>query len=94
MQVENRKRCIFCHYPSLYNSCDSEKDKYLDALEKEMDIYLNTLGIDKIKLRVALIGGGTPTDLTPKQLERFLKMFTDRCDMSHVRQFNYDLSPS
>ena len=88
------KRCIFCHYPSLYNSCDSEKDKYLDALEKEMDIYLNTLGIDKIKLRVALIGGGTPTDLTPKQLERFLKMFTDRCDMSHVRQFNYDLSPS
>ena len=88
------KRCIFCHYPSLYNSCDSEKDKYLDALEKEMDIYLSTLGIDKIKLRVALIGGGTPTDLTPKQLERFLKMFTDRCDMSHVRQFNYDLSPS
>lgn len=88
------KRCIFCHYPSLYNSCDSEKDKYLDALEKEMDIYLNTLGIDKIKLRVALIGGGTPTDLTPKQLERFLKMFTSRCDMSHVRQFNYDLSPS
>lgn len=88
------KRCIFCHYPSLYNSCDSEKDKYLDALEKEMDIYLNTLGIDKIKLRVALIGGGTPTDLTPKQLEHFLKMFTSRCDMSHVKQFNYDLSPS
>ena len=88
------KQCIFCHYPSHYNSPDEEKDKYLDALEKEMDIYLRTLGIDKIKLRVALIGGGTPTDLTPKQLERFLKMFTSRCDMSKVRQFNYDLSPS
>lgn len=88
------KQCIFCHYPSHYNSSDEEKDKYIDALEKEIDIYLRTLGIDKIKLRVALIGGGTPTDLTPKQLERFLKMFTSRCNMSKVRQFNYDLSPS
>lgn len=87
-------RCIFCHYPSHYNSSDSEKDIYLDAMEKEMDIYLNKLGIDKIKLRVALIGGGTPTDLTPKQLDRFLRMLTSRCDMSKVRQFNYDLSPS
>ncbi len=88
------KRCIFCHYPSLYGAAETEKDKYLDALEKEMDIYLNTLGIDKIKLRVALVGGGTPTDLTPKQLKRFLKMFTSRCDMTKTRQFNYDLSPS
>lgn len=87
-------KCVFCHYPSLYGASDSEKDKYLDAMEKEMDIYINRLGFDKIKLRVALVGGGTPTDLTPKQLERFLKMFTDRCDMSNLRQFNYDVSPS
>ncbi len=88
------KRCIFCHYPSIYNGSDSEKDKYLDAIEKEIDIYLRTLNIDKIKLRVALIGGGTPTDLSPKQLERFLKILTKKCDLSNVRQFNYDVSPS
>lgn len=87
-------RCVFCHYPSLYGTSDSEKDKYLDAMEKEMDIYINRLGFDKIKLRVALVGGGTPTDLNPKQLERFLKMFTSRCDLSNLRQFNYDVSPS
>lgn len=88
------KRCVFCHYPSLYGSSESEKDKYLDAMEKEMDLYLNLLNFDKIKLRVALVGGGTPTDLSPKQLERFLKMFTQRCDMSNLQQFNYDVSPS
>ncbi|MCR5260884.1 MAG: radical SAM protein [Candidatus Gastranaerophilales bacterium] len=87
------KQCIFCHYPSMYKNDDAEKDRYIDALEKNFDIYMRKLGIDKIKLRVALIGGGTPTDLTTKQLERFLKIFTDRCDMSKVRQFNYDVSP-
>lgn len=87
-------KCIFCHYPSHYGAPDSEKDKYIDALEKEMDIYMKLLNFEKIKLRVALIGGGTPTDLTPKQLDRFLKIFTDRCDLSNLQQFNYDVSPS
>lgn len=88
------KKCVFCHYPSHYGAPDSEKDQYIDALEKEMDIYMKLLNFDKIKLRTALIGGGTPTDLTPKQLDRFLKIFTDRCDLSHLQQFNYDVSPS
>ena len=87
------KRCIYCHYPSQYGASDCEKDRYIDAMSKEIDIYKALLGIDKIKLRVALAGGGTPTDLTPKQLERFLKMFTSKCDMSKTRQFNYDVDP-
>ena len=87
------KRCLFCHYPSLYNNDNSEKDRYISALEKEFEIYKNTLGIDKIKLRVALIGGGTPTDLTPEQLRRFLKMLHKNCDIEKLRQFNYDVSP-
>ena len=87
------KRCLFCHYPSMYGNNESEKDRYIDALEKEIDIYLKKFNLDKIKLRVALVGGGTPTDLTLKQLERFLKLFTDRCDMTKTRQFNYDVSP-
>jgi len=87
------KRCLFCHYPSQYKSDNEEKDKYINALEKEFDIYMQKLGINKIKLRVALIGGGTPTDLTPNQLEKFLKILTDKCDMTNVKQFNYDVSP-
>jgi oxygen-independent coproporphyrinogen III oxidase len=88
------KRCVFCHYPSLYNAPDSEKDRYLDALEKEIDIYMQRLGINKIKVRTILVGGGTPTDLTPAQLKRFLEYFTSRLDLSKCKQFNYDVDPS
>ncbi|UZJ39035.1 coproporphyrinogen III oxidase family protein [Prosthecochloris sp. SCSIO W1102] len=88
-----RKRCLFCHYPSKYNAKDEEKDKYLDAMEKEIDFYINILGHDKINARTILIGGGTPTDLSPKQLDRFLKYFTTKIDIGKCKQFNYDVDP-
>jgi oxygen-independent coproporphyrinogen-3 oxidase len=88
------KRCLFCHYPSLYRASDAKKDVYLDALEREMDIYMNVLNIEKIHVRSALIGGGTPTDLTPSQLKRFLDFFCKRVDLSKCRQFNYDVDPA
>ena len=88
-----QQRCIYCHYPLKLGKNEQEKDRYLDALEKEMDIYMGVLGIDRIKARSILVGGGTPTYLSFAQLERFLKFFTKRVDLSRCRQFNYDLDP-
>ena len=47
-----------------------------------------------IKARSVLIGGGTPTYLTPRQLEHFLRIFTSKFDMSLCTQFNYDVEPT
>lgn len=88
------KRCLFCHYPSHYNCGDAEKDTYLDALEKEMQTWLQFRGLNRIKSRSILMGGGTPTDLSPAQLERFLTFFTKYVDISSCPQFNYDVDPS
>lgn len=87
------QHCTFCHYPVKVGQQTEEKNRYLAALEKEMDLYMNRLGIDKIKARSILIGGGTPTFLTPEQLERFLQFFSERVDMTHCTQFNYDVDP-
>jgi oxygen-independent coproporphyrinogen-3 oxidase len=87
------QHCTFCHYPVKIGELTEEKDRYLDALEKEMDIYMDRLGLDKIKARSILIGGGTPTYLSPAQLERFLKFFTSRLDTSSLTQFTYDVDP-
>lgn len=88
------RHCTFCHYPVLHGDSNiEEKDRYLQALEKEMDLYLNRLGIEKIKARSILVGGGTPTFLTIEQLQRFLEFFTQRIDLSTCKQFNYDVDP-
>lgn len=88
------RRCLFCHYPSRYNRGESEKDQYLDALEKEIKNWLSLRSLNKIKARTILIGGGTPTSLSPRQLERFLSFFTKYVDISKCPQFNYDVDPT
>jgi len=87
-------RCLFCHYPAKYGHRFVEKERYLAALEKEMDLSLRRYGLGKIKVRSILVGGGTPTFLTPGQLRRFLGFFTDRLDRSRSPQFNYDVDPT
>lgn len=87
------QRCTFCHYPGKLGPQMEEKNRYIAALEKEMDIYMELLGVDRIKPRSVLVGGGTPTYLTPEQLNRFLDFFNKRTDLSGCRQFNYDVDP-
>lgn len=88
------RRCLFCHYPSHYGSRPEEKDRYLTALEMEMQNWLRFRELNTIKARTILMGGGTPTDLTPTQLNRFLNFFTKYVDIQSCPQFNYDVDPT
>lgn len=87
------RHCLFCHYPGKTGNQTEETDKYLSYLEREMDLYLNVLGLQQLKPRSILLGGGTPTHMTPEQLTRFLDFFVKRVDLSACRQFNVDLDP-
>ena len=88
------QRCIFCHYPGKVGPQTEEKERYVGYLEREMDLYMKKLGIDRLRPRSVLIGGGTPSYLPLELLERFLKFFTQKTDLSGCRQFNYDLDPN
>ncbi|MBV8142900.1 MAG: radical SAM protein [Verrucomicrobia bacterium] len=89
-----KQRCVFCHYPVMLGKKQAEMDQYLAAMEKEMDIYMRRLGIERIKVRSILVGGGTPSYLSPQQLIYFLNFFTRRLDLSECEQFNWDVDPS
>lgn len=91
------QRCLFCHYPVKFghfgDKTHPETERYLDALEREMDLFRHRLGIPKFQARSILVGGGTPTLLTPAQLDRMLTGFKERVDCSRVTQFNFDVDP-
>ena len=91
------QRCNFCHYPVKFGKFgDKESDeteRYLAALETEMDLFRTRLGIPKFVARSILVGGGTPTLLTPPQLDRMLAGLKERVDCSSVTQFNFDVDP-
>ena len=86
-------RCTFCHWITKTKSKEEEVDVYLDYLDREMQLYKNNMGMDAIPVQSVLIGGGTPTYLNPRQMERFMKMFTTHYDTSGCTQFSVEAEP-
>lgn len=87
------RHCTFCHYPGMVGEHPEEKKKYLEHLKKEIDLFLEQVKLDKIRPRSILLGGGTPTYMTPELLNYFLDFLCERIDTTHLKQFNVDLDP-
>jgi len=65
-------KCYYCDFNS-YVLKGQPVDAYLDALEREMELTVNQLPPTS-GIRSVFVGGGTPTVLTPPQMEKFLKL--------------------
>ena len=87
------RRCAFCHIPVVVGASDADKVRYVDGLERELDLWLERFGLDRIPVRSLSLGGGTPTALPPALLERFLESFTARLDLGGCTQWGVDLDP-
>ncbi len=81
--------CLYCSFTSYpLGKWASRMDDYLDALEKEIDF---TAKACKNKyLNSVYIGGGTPTTLTPGQLDRLFMMIENAFDFSHLLEFTVE----
>ena len=81
--------CLYCSFTS-YNidAYRNKVDGYIDALIKEIDYAANTFR-DK-KLNTVYFGGGTPTTLSPDQLERLIGKVKNSFDFSHVKEFTVE----
>ncbi|WHX99373.1 radical SAM family heme chaperone HemW [Neobacillus sp. DY30] len=82
-----------CHY------CDFNKvflkgqpvDEYLQALEQEMILTLHQYPTNQ--LDTIFVGGGTPTSLNEKQLERFCESITRNLPMGNNVEFTFEANP-
>lgn len=84
--------CTYCAYVTKSAKIgDSKIDNYLDILEKEIDLYSNTLG--KIKITTAYVGGGTPTIMSLEQLSRLYRLIKKHFDISEMEEFTLEGCP-
>ncbi|MGP7819031.1 radical SAM family heme chaperone HemW [Niallia sp. 01092] len=82
-----------CHY------CDFNKvflkgqpvDEYLDALEKEINLTVAQFG--KNPLSTIFVGGGTPTALSAKQLERLCQIINEQLVMDETLEYTFEANP-
>ena len=84
-----KQRCIYCAFYSLATGVD--KQKYVDALCKELEIRKDYLPDRKIK--TVYMGGGTPSILTPEQLSMIYDALQRHYDVSDVEEFTIEANP-
>lgn len=82
-------RCVYCSFPSNVAS-QEQVALYLEALEKEIDFTAE--GVKELGLwpDCVYIGGGTPTSLSPLQLDRLFDRIFRRFDLSGCREFTLE----
>ena len=88
----------FCHQICHY--CDFNKvffenqpvDEYIETIDQELTL-LKQNGINFSQVETVFFGGGTPTALTAKQLERLLEIVHDHIDVSKLTEFSTEANP-
>lgn len=81
--------CLYCSFTS-YPICAYEDvvETYIDCLCREMDYVAEVY--EERPLDSVYIGGGTPTTLLPRQLDRLISHLEKRFDMSKLLEFTVE----
>lgn len=81
--------CLYCSFTSYSLAAyKGYVDAYLDALEKEIDFVANKFYYKK--LNSIYIGGGTPTTLSPEQLDRLIRKIKCSFDLQYCVEFTVE----
>ncbi|WP_262173386.1 radical SAM family heme chaperone HemW [Saccharococcus sp. Marseille-Q5394] len=88
----------FCHQICHY--CDFNKvffknqpvDEYIESIGNELTIMANE-GHSFEGLETVFLGGGTPTSLSEKQLDRLLEIIHQHVDVRALREFSTEANP-
>lgn len=82
-------RCLYCSFTSNQVK-QSEIERYMDALYKEIEYCSHKMTEGKYKLESFYIGGGTPTTLDEQQLDKLLAKICMSFDMSNIAEFTVE----
>lgn len=82
--------CHYCDFNKVYLK-GQPVDEYLDALEKEMILTLQKCPTEK--LNSIFVGGGTPTSLNEKQLDKFLQIIKEHLPFDEETEYTFEANP-
>lgn len=83
-------KCHYCDFTS-YVLKGQPVDEYLEALEREMALTVAQMPPERID--TVFVGGGTPTVLTPPQMERFLASVKKHFPLADDVEFTMEANP-
>ena len=87
-----RMRCRFCaFYMEIHR--EDHVQTFLEALDRELCLYADALGLCHVPVRTLYLGGGTPTTLTPRQLIRVVCAIRERFLVEDDAEVSIEVHP-
>ena len=83
--------CRFCYYPVIPGSHDEEMQRYVDYLLREMALYAPTLA--HARCESVYIGGGTPTYLGDRLLQKLLEGIQRHFNLTEDAEVSIESAP-
>ncbi len=88
-----RSRCLYCHWMVNVDCTEGEIDAYLGSLALEIALWKKKFGVGMLQPRSVLIGGGTPTVLSPKQTATLFRNLKSGLDFGRCTQITCETEP-
>lgn len=83
-----RHRCGYCNFTLIAGRSDLHAE-YIEALGQELSLLQTPRPVDTL-----FIGGGTPTELSPEQLQQLLKLVGQWFPLTEKGEFSLEANPA
>jgi len=83
--------CYYCHYYKEFKKPEDKVDSFLDGVESELETHESNL--ESINARSVYIGGGTPSYLTPDQMDRLFGIIKARVSIEDGAEVSFEMHP-
>ena len=87
------KRCEFCYYRSYAGQSRTMRERYVDALLRELLLYRSYPAVADRPLEFVYVGGGTPSLLSVEQIERLFQGLGKIFSLREVREITFECAP-
>lgn len=88
-----RKRCKFCYFKVFTDKNSSEVERYLAAISREIELISDLPVIGARPFRFVYFGGGTPSFLSSRQLERLVERLRTNISWDQAEEVTFECEP-
>ena len=84
-------KCMYCDFYSI-TKCENDMPEFVNMLIREIQITAQNYN-HNWKLDTIFFGGGTPSLMNPKQMEKILNALAKSFNISHVKEITMEANP-
>ncbi|MFI4876514.1 MAG: radical SAM protein, partial [Blastopirellula sp. JB062] len=88
-----RKRCKFCYFRVYTDKNGAEVETYVSALVDEIELVSQQAAMGGRPFRFVYFGGGTPSFLSPKQLQRLEDRLRKSISWDQAEEVTFECEP-